>query len=42
MNVQTLSYTKTLDYCDGIQLFEARDPIGGELHCHAVGRRRWL
>ena len=29
MNAPALSYTKTLDYYDGIQLFEAKDPIGG-------------
>ena len=29
MKTKTIRYNSTLDYCDGIQVFDARDPIGG-------------
>jgi hypothetical protein len=29
MRFDEIRYTKTLDYCDGISVFEANDPIGG-------------
>ena len=29
MKTDQIAYTRTLDYCDGILVFEARDPIGG-------------
>ena len=29
MKIDEIRYTRTLDYCDGILIFEARDPIGG-------------
>ena len=29
MRFDELRYTRTLDYCDGISIFEANDPIGG-------------